>query len=137
MGKFQDIISLDITVFSYLYSPSELPDTWSWTFHQHQASYLVHYCIFQHLINASVLFFLLLFLPAYQFLVSYVCLLLHSYSCSAISHFFFFFFTIFTSLLKSCHLRFYSSDIRSIVGLYFFYWISINSCFTLNSRHWV
>ena len=45
---------------------------------------------------------------------------------------FFFFFLQFSLLCWNlCHLRFYSSDIQSIVGLYFFNWISINSCFTL------
>lgn len=119
-------------VFSHLYSLSELPNAWDCTFHQHHVSYHVHYCIFQCFINAlvffpfafssSLLISCQLCLCAVTFIYLYI-----NFSCSA-----FFFFLQFSLLCWNlCHLRFYSSDIQSIVGLYFFYWISINSCFTL------
>ena len=85
--------------------------------------------IFPFAFSSSLLIPCQLCLLAVAFIYLYI-----NFSCSAVSHFhliFFFFFTIFISLLKSCHLKFYSSVIWSIVGLYFFYWSSINSYFTL------
>lgn len=138
MGKFQDIISLDISCFLF-----SLLSFWTSKYMVLDFSPvscllpcpLLHFPTFYQCFSfispfafsSSLLISCQLCLLAVTFIYLYI-----NFSCSAISHFhFFFFFTIFTSLLKSCHLRFYSSDIWSTVGLYFFYWISINSCFTL------
>ena len=91
--------------------------------------------IFPFAFSSSLLISCQLCLLAVTFIYLYI-----NFSCSAISHFhLIFFFTIFISLLKSCHLKFYSSVICSIVGLYFFF-IGVQLILILhwlNSRHWV